>query len=560
MRILILTHSFNGLAQRLHVELSRADHELAVELDINDETTMEAAERFQPDVIIAPYLNRLIPVTVWQAHPCMIVHPGIPGDGGSSSLDWAILDREREWGVTVLQATGELDAGPVWSFRYFPLRDTTKSVLYRMEMTQAAVDAVMEALDRFSTGIGPVPVDQLEVKKRGRFRSPVRQRDRSIDWQHDDTETVLRKIRSADSNPGVLDQLAGLSCRLYDAHGETTISGKPGTLIARRDEAVCCATRDGSVWIGHLKPEGRNTFKLPAARVLGDRIQQLPEWFDDTVWQEIRYVEAGDVSYLSFDFYNGAMNTSQCNRLRLAFEHAASRPTRVIVLQGGEDFWSNGLDLNTIEAASSSADESWRNINAMDDLCEAIIRTTSHLTVSAMRGNAAAGGCFLAFAADLVMAREGIVLSPHYRNMGNLYGSEFWSYVLPTRVESRRIDEILDHRLPMGSLEALDYGLIDQIGSSDPIEFDRDVAARAHSLSGTDNFRQLIRDKQALRLADESERPLSDYRREELAQMHLNFYGFDPSYHVARYKFVHHKSQAWTPLYLAPHRQLKSVT
>ena len=41
--------------------------------------------------------------------------------------------------------------------------------------------------------------------------------------------------------------------------------------------------------------------------------------------------------------------------------------------------------------------------------------------------------------------------------------------------------------------------------------------------------------------------------------MNLNFYGFDPSYHVARYNFVHHVPHAWTPLHLARHRRLGEV-
>ena len=35
---------------------------------------------------------------------------------------------------------------------------------------------------------------------------------------------------------------------------------------------------------------------------------------------------------------------------------------------GGPDFWSNGIHLNVIEAAGGPADESWRNINAIDDV------------------------------------------------------------------------------------------------------------------------------------------------------------------------------------------------
>jgi putative two-component system hydrogenase maturation factor HypX/HoxX len=36
--------------------------------------------------------------------------------------------------------------------------------------------------------------------------------------------------------------------------------------------------------------------------------------------------------------------------------------------------------------------------------------------------------------------------------------------------------------------------------------------------------------------------------------MQRNFYGFDPSYHVARHHFVYRKPMAWTPLHLAAHR------
>jgi putative two-component system hydrogenase maturation factor HypX/HoxX len=37
--------------------------------------------------------------------------------------------------------------------------------------------------------------------------------------------------------------------------------------------------------------------------------------------------------------------------------------------------------------------------------------------------------------------------------------------------------------------------------------------------------------------------------------MRMNFYGFDPSYHIARYRFVHRTAHAWTPLHLALHRR-----
>ena len=66
----------------------------------------------------------------------------------------------------------------------------------------------------------------------------------------------------------------------------------------------------------------------------------------------------------------------------------------------------------------------------MDDLVHAVLTTTDRLVVSALGGNAAAGGVMLALAADEVWCRAAVVLNPHYRLMG-LYGSEYWTYSLP---------------------------------------------------------------------------------------------------------------------------------
>jgi putative two-component system hydrogenase maturation factor HypX/HoxX len=53
MRILLLVHAFNCLAQRLHTELTRDGHELSVELDVHERATAEAVSLFGPDVVLA---------------------------------------------------------------------------------------------------------------------------------------------------------------------------------------------------------------------------------------------------------------------------------------------------------------------------------------------------------------------------------------------------------------------------------------------------------------------------------------------------------------------------
>ncbi|CAA7625712.1 hypothetical protein MCP1_50150 [Candidatus Terasakiella magnetica] len=618
MNILLLAHSFNSLTQRLWVELGRLRHEVTLEFDVNDSVTIEAVALAAPDVIIAPFLKRAIPEQVWKNHLCLVVHPGPEGDRGPAALDWAILEGRETWGVTVLQAEAEMDAGPVWASRTFPLRPASKSSLYRNEVADAAVECVLEALYKIVPqtpggqpplplasapggaraqcansspegssdlvpqtpgGQPPLPLASAPGGARAQcansspegssdvipqtpeasprrptattWKPAMKQADRAINWSADDTAAVLRKIRSADGTPGLLDEIGGAAVYLYDAHAASGLNGEPGSLIARHGGAVARATTDGAVWIGHLRRKEPHALKLPATQVLSgtETLPEVPGYHD--IW----YDERHGVGYLHFPFVNGAMSTDQCQRLQDAFIAATQRPTKVIALMGGPDFWSNGIHLCTIESAASPAEESWRNINAMNDLCREIITCGSHLTIAAMHGNAGAGGVFMALAADLVLAREGVVLNPHYKGMGNLYGSEYWTYLLPRRCGPDKAREVVEARLPMGTEEAERLGLIEsRFGRTIP-EFRALVEQMAASLAADPALDERLIAKRLARASDETAKPLEQYRAEELEHMKLNFYGFDPSYHVARYNFIHKVPKSRTPLYLARHRR-----
>jgi putative two-component system hydrogenase maturation factor HypX/HoxX len=576
LRILLLCHSFNSLAQRLFAELRARGHTVSVELDINDRVTEEAVALFRPDLLLAPFLKRRIPATVWQRLPCLVVHPGPPGDQGPSALDWAVLQGESTWGVTVLQATGDFDAGPVWAHAAFPMRHASKGSLYRGEVTQAALQATLEAVRRFAQGereAGPPPP--------ALWRPAMRQSERAIDWASHTTAEVLARLRCADGQPGVLDALWGQACHLMDGHAASAAlmaglaGAEPGHLLAVRDGALLRRTLDGGVWIGHVRrtaaleaDPGRTGFKQVAAEAFAAQAATLPDSpapleRPEDEWGELRYTEHGPegarVGCLTFDFYNGAMSTERCERLRAALLAVRARPTRVLLLLGGADFFSNGIDLNSIEAAAhrpgdSAADASWRNIHAMNDAALAVLETTDRLTVSVLRGNAGAGGAFLALAADEVWAHAGVVLNPHYKNMGNLYGSEYWTYLLPRRLGEAGATALMGQRLPLLAGEAARMGLIDRCDDQARAGFEARCLQRALALAASYNLPERLAAKQATRERDEAHRPLAHHREQELARMHRNFYGFDPSYHVARHHFVHKQPHAWTPRHLATHR------
>jgi putative two-component system hydrogenase maturation factor HypX/HoxX len=579
MRILFLTSAHNSLSQRLLIELTEHGHRIRVCVVDTAEAIIEAASHETPDLVVAPMLKIAIPDEVSSLYLCLIVHPGIKGDRGPSSLDWAITNNEKNWGVSILQAASEFDAGPIWASHEFPLGAVApaKSTLYRGPATEAAVQGILEAIAQIESGKfqsgawQPEKLSEALVYARGCLRPPMRQSDRAISWAGDQMADIVRKIRAADSAPGVLGTLFGRNCFLFGAHEEERLKGPPGQVVAHRDGAICVGTIDGAVWISHLKAKDDGEaqarcslvqsgagcelcdpefcsiagIKLPATQVLGSALRGVPEaplsihaLLDHRSYREIVYTEEAQVGYLSFDFYNGAMSTSQCYRLRNAFLYARSRPTRVIVLLGGPNFWSNGIHLNVIEASADPAEESWRNINAMDDLVYEILNTMSHLVISALRGNAGAGGAILALAADHIYATPSVVLNPHYRGMGELYGSEYWTYLLPRRVGQAKALELTQSCKPIGARAAREIGFLDEVFGENLKSFEVEVRLRAMRFAESLDYRNILRKKHERRLDDESTKPLAAYRAEELERMRFNFFGSDPAYHDARRQFV----------------------
>ena len=185
-----------------------------------------------------------------------------------------------------------------------------------------------------------------------------------------------------------------------------------------------------------------------------------------------------------------------------------------------------------------------------------IVVTGGQITIAAMQGNAGAGGAFLALAADRVFARDGVILNPHYKSMGNLYGSEYWTYLLPRRVTAEIAHRITQGRLPISARQAAAMGLIDEHFGSTLAAFRTEVEGRASAIAADPAFDRLLGEKDARRRDDEARKPLETYRAEELERMKQNFFGFDPSYHVARDHFVRKVPRSRTPLYLARHRSL----
>lgn len=639
MRILLLCTAHNSLSQRLYLTLA-LNHDVTIEYALSTGSTIEAATLAHPHLIICPFLTSHVPREVYTKYMTIVIHPGAPGDGGPSALDFVIMgedgtDDEIErvmsrdlwsehgrshWAVTVLQAIAEYDAGPVWAWEQFSINiddhNLTKSGLYRGAVTRAALAACLVAIERIQLAAKETTCSESEdVNSFDRITPGLDAKDeyktgsattgepflgghtaplpllkafrRDFDVNRHCALMISRLIRASDSQPGCLTKLFTPNLYIYgglieDGGHIAAIDVKPGTFIGIRNDAVCFKTVDGKgIWITHGRRVKRKTDpalwpKVPAIPLLVDvgivdprQVPQilpvLPLDFSRLTYptfQEI-FVEYDStetdqrVAYMTFDFYNGAMSTNQCRQMCAALRsildtHTESTPLSAVVLLGGA-YFSNGIHLNVIEAAPDPAAESWANINGIDDVVLFILQDFAArgiTTISALRGNAAAGGVALAVCADYVIAGEEVVMNPAYRALG-LFGSEYHTVTYHGKVGHDIARHLLRDMLPISAQQAKDLGLVDIVlpGYGE----DLDIAIHAHVSNLISTHQTVGQWKLKLDLSPEA---LSRARANELAEMSKDFWSpRSMRYHSRRSNFVRKVKPTKTPLRFAQHRR-----
>jgi len=532
MKILLLISAFNSLSQAVYTRLKDEGHILDVVFAINEKQIKEEVDEFSPELILCPYLKAFISEDIYTNYPTYIFHPGPIGDRGPNSLEYALLNPKREWGVVILRANELYDGGEIMAESKFEVRKTYKASLYRQEVVQHS----LKALDEFFTN--PLHVEQVLNPLHKKFNQTMRK----IDWQNDNTDTIIFKINLSDSFPGVLDEIMGVQCYLYGVHKEDKLRGDIKEILAKRDGAICLGTKDGAIWISHL--EELHRFKLPATYVLKEKIagvkeHRLPLLFDKSykTFYELSVEKRDNVAYLCFNFHNGAMSAEQCIRLKYAFDYL-KEDNDVIVLVGGMDFFSNGIHLNILEDSKKQGEDGWSNINAMNDLIKSILEADEVVTIASLARNAGAGGVFMALACDYIVAKESVVLNPHYKTLG-LSGSEYHTYTLPKRVGSKLAEKLLDDALPISVEYAKKISMIDEVFASD------EYYEKLHSFSTTVYNEDFIWDKQD-RIEEEKEF-MQKCKQNELDKMYPEFWDESSEFHILREEFVYKTCLKQTP-------------
>lgn len=545
MRVALLVSAFNSLSQAVFANLKDRGYRVGVIFAIKNSQIKRELEEFSPDLVLAPFLKKYIAPYIYEKWPIFLFHPGPRGDRGPDSLEHALLSRDKRWGSVWLKISKEFDAGDIYAQALFDIREAPKASIYRKEVTKAALKTLPELFEN-------ILKKRSIPQKMEPIHRLITQKDRAIDWQKDSSEKIVKKINLSDSWPGVLDNIAGVDCYLFGAHIEEKLhiefeNAPIKSVIAKRNTAVCLKTVDGAIWVSHLMEPNR--FKLPATYVLksaikGVKERRIPLIFNRSykTFYEIWADERDEIAYLHFNFHNGAMSSDQCIRLKYAVEYLKER-CKVLVLMGGEEFFSNGIHLNILEDSKKRGEDGWSNINAMNDLINSIMQSRECLTVASIGRNAGAGGVFLALACDFVVANEYSVLNPHYKTIG-LSGSEYHSYTLPRRVGNDLSQKLLEEALPISTLFAKNIGMVDEVFEDTNYE-ERLESFCLELVEDLDKYYEVL-DAKEERL-DRDRDKIEESLKMELKIMHPQFWDENSKFHKLRHDFVYKVCPLKTP-------------
>jgi methionyl-tRNA formyltransferase len=238
--------------------------------DINSTQSLELMQASKADLFVSMSFNQIFRSEVIQLPPFGIIncHAGkLPFYRGRNILNWALINGEREFGITVHQVDTGIDTGNILVQRTYPIneQDDYGRLLSIAHMECAPL--LVEAISQIRQGISK-PIPQKEISCVGTYFPKRIQGDEIIDWNQS-THDVYNFIRAL-ANPGPLAQthLNGEVIKLQKAQlieNAPIFKGIPGSVIGVQGNELFVKTSDSLVLIKEFSARIRPR--------LGDRFQ-----------------------------------------------------------------------------------------------------------------------------------------------------------------------------------------------------------------------------------------------------------------------------------------------
>lgn len=240
---------------------------------VRDPEVVETLKKLQADVIVVVAFGQIIPESILKLTPygCINVHGSLlPKYRGAAPIQWAVIDGEKESGITTMQMDAGLDTGDMLLKKVIPLAvDETGGSLFE-KLSQAGADLLLETLEKLEKG-EIVPEKQGESPTE--YAKMLHKEMGAIDWKKD-AVSLERWIRGLNPWPSAYTGFEGKSLKIWKASVmDFDTEAQPGTVVKVEKDRFLVQTGKGVLVIEELQLAGKKRMDA-AAFLRGNTIKE----------------------------------------------------------------------------------------------------------------------------------------------------------------------------------------------------------------------------------------------------------------------------------------------
>ena len=201
---------------------------------------------------------------------CVNIHASLlPKYRGAAPIQWAILDGEKETGVTIMQMNEGLDTGDMLTKVIVPIEDTDTGESLFDKLAEAGAKLLIETIPQIEAGmVQPQPQDD----SLSTYAKMIKKEMGQIDWKKE-AVVLERLVRGMNSWPSAYTHFNGKTLKIWEADVEKGDNNTvPGTVVEVTKNSIKVQTGRDLLVLKQVQLEGKKRMDV-AAFLLGYKVE-----------------------------------------------------------------------------------------------------------------------------------------------------------------------------------------------------------------------------------------------------------------------------------------------
>lgn len=208
---------------------------------LNNSSELEELLSLDADIIVTAAFGQLLPESLLKAPRlgAINVHASLlPKYRGGAPIHQAIIDGEKETGITIMYMVKKLDAGNIISQKAIRIDDSDSVGTMHDKLSFLGAELLKDTLPCIIAGTNDsIPQDDTKAT----FASNISREDERIDWQQS-AQAIHNHIRGLSPWPVAYTTMDDKNLKLFDAHIVTDKKAKPGVIIETTKKELIIGT------------------------------------------------------------------------------------------------------------------------------------------------------------------------------------------------------------------------------------------------------------------------------------------------------------------------------